>query len=510
MKRYQSTAILSTLIALTACGSSPQKAPEKSAEVAPELIKPSVAPTFVLRGEIVVGHEVRSFKPCGSNHQLWLDMPPELQKETMRLTRTPYQPLYGEVIGHLEVPSRGGFDADFAARFVVDSVNQVSAENPNRCDQDYRSTRAFGNEPFWSMSFDKGGLSYQRMGEEAKRFEIQKNSITPNQRTYTFDEGTLLLTKGQCNDTMSDSIYGWQSTLTIDEKELKGCATLSNFDATSNWSGTYQASSTQSSGFSITLTLDADHTAITRYDYPNNEPSIIEKGYWQQLTPDEVSVVMTRHQSQYLVSERRFTRQGYQLSATEEIVSGKRYPIANGGLTLFKSQSQQTYQDAVIQQAQRKLAAAEIPSSDTFDANVDAAIRDYFTLHRSKPNNTKYQWLTYDLNGDGQEELLVQMDWCGSGGCTLLIFENSNNQWRFNSRITQVRTPIKLASSQTDGWQDMIFTTSGGGYPEAKHLMKFTGISYPLNPTTQPETKLTSQTILFSDATSPQQFGITL
>lgn len=63
----------------------------------------------------------------------------------------------------------------------------------------------------------------------------------------------------------------------------------------------------------------------------------MEQGYWQQLNPNQIQVVMTRHQQQYLLSERIFTREGYQLTATQEKVGQSVYNIADGGLVLFRS-----------------------------------------------------------------------------------------------------------------------------------------------------------------------------
>ncbi|MEZ9856276.1 hypothetical protein AB4347_19960, partial [Vibrio breoganii] len=97
-----------------------------------------------------------------------------------------------------------------------------------------------------------------------------------------------------------------------------------------------------------------------------------------------------------------------------------------------------------------------VNSSDQLDPKVDQAIREYFKINNSSPDDTKYRWLTYDLNGDGKEELFAQLDWCGSGGCTLLIFENHQDNWRFNSRVTLVKGDIRLGKSQNHGWQDLI------------------------------------------------------
>ncbi|MEZ9856487.1 hypothetical protein AB4347_21025, partial [Vibrio breoganii] len=86
----------------------------------PQSIQPQ---TFIMRGQVVVGHESRTFTPCGSQQQYWLDLSPELALEAQGLSTRPYQALYGELIGHLTVPSQTGYNADFTARFVVDQVN---------------------------------------------------------------------------------------------------------------------------------------------------------------------------------------------------------------------------------------------------------------------------------------------------------------------------------------------------------------------------------------------------
>ena len=43
-----------------------------------------------------------------------------------------------------------------------------------------------------------------------------------------------------------------------------------------------------------------------------------------------------------------------------------------------------------------------------------------------------------DLNGDGLNEALVLlkgMQWCGSGGCTFMIFENLGTRYQFISLV---------------------------------------------------------------------------
>ncbi|OCH53688.1 hypothetical protein [Vibrio sp. ZF57] len=469
--------------------------------------------TFIMRGQVVVGHESRTFTPCGSQQQYWLDLSPELALEAQGLSTRPYQALYGELIGHLTVPSQTGYNADFTARFVVDQVNILTAENPDRCVQPLRSTRVFGNEPFWSATFDKDQLKYTKMGEQPQTLDIESSRTTSSSRDYQLEgkaaQGKLNLTKESCSDGMSDSIYGWHAKLNLNDSNYNGCATVSNQDPTLDWSGLYFASSTQNSGFSINLELNNDHSAITTYSYSNGDPSIVEQGFWQQLNQNQVQVVMTRHQQQYLISERIFTLDNGKLIAEKEKVGNVVYPIANGGLVLFEAKSAQAQVNTT---SNVDLTAKQVNSSDQLDPKVDQAIREYFKIKNSSPDDTKYRWLTYDLNGDGKEELFAQLDWCGSGGCTLLIFENHQDNWRFNSRVTLVKGDIRLGKSQNHGWQDLIFNVSGGGATPAKHTLSYSGVSYPLNPSVAPvaDDADISDVVLFADGISPAQSGVKL
>ncbi len=92
-----------------------------------------------------------------------------------------------------------------------------------------------------------------------------------------------------------------------------------------------------------------------------------------------------------------------------------------------------------------------------------------------------------DLNLDGTEDALVLMgppDWCGTGGCTLLVFEGTGNDFQFRSRTTLVQTPFTVSENQTQGWRDLVLEVSGGGATPATVALQFDGQEYPLNPST--------------------------
>lgn len=474
----------------------------------PETIQPQ---SFLLRGEIVVGPQVQRFTPCGSTQQYWLNLSPQQLEDTLALSRSPYQPLYAEVVGTLLPPSQTGFNGDYVARIAVDSLNQLSGESRG-CELPISSTRAFGQEPSWSMRVLEGGVQFQPLGGEKQQFPLTRSQLSPTQHHYQFKDGELVLKQQPCRDAMSNSRYQWTSKLSLQGGQYQGCASLANSDPTLEWSGVYFASSTQQTGFSVNLTLEQDHTAQTRYEYANGEPAVVEQGYWQQLNPNQIQVVMTRHQQQYLVSERIFTRDGYQLTTTQEKVGQSVYPIADGGLVLFRSQVEinPTLPPPVVGQA--AVEAQRIAGRADYQEDVDQAIRRYFSLHKTSPEQSQYRWLKYDLNGDEQPELLVQLNWCSSAGCTLLIFEQQQQQWRFNSRIGPVQNPVLLGKQTHYGWQDLLIKVGHGAESSGLHLLQHNGISYPTKADSAPtgQTKQASQVVLFADGVSAKQAGVKL
>ena len=95
-----------------------------------------------------------------------------------------------------------------------------------------------------------------------------------------------------------------------------------------------------------------------------------------------------------------------------------------------------------------------------------------------------------DLNGDGIQDALVLMEnpmyFCGTGGCTMLVFKGTKSGFEFVSRSSLIRSPVLVSDAKTHGWRDLLVEVSGGGATPKKVALKFTGSKYPLNPSTQP------------------------
>lgn len=131
--------------------------------------------------------------------------------------------------------------------------------------------------------------------------------------------------------------------------------------------------------------------------------------------------------------------------------------------------------------------------TDTPDAVVQSKFKDalgsYLAAQNESIDDTKYQMETIDLNDDGNDDAIVLLTgpmWCGTGGCTLLIFQGLKDSARFVSDSSLVRGPITVSSSRTNGWRNLIITVSGGGAVPGRVALKFDGGKYPLNPSIQP------------------------
>lgn len=244
MKTKSTLVSLSLLLLLQACSSTGDTAVEPKEEVLVST-ETAVPQIFAMRGTLVLGPDSRTFTPCGSNDQFWLQAKPEILKQLAEAQTDTYQPLYSEFTGHLLPIFQNAPGQDFEAQFIASELKHASARNS------------------------------------------------------------------------------------------KGCTNRTGSDATQGWVGTFSATSTKNSGFSVSMILKQDHSATITYLSGTEQAETIEKGYWQQINSKQVQVVMTRHQGQRLLSNRLFTMTDGKLKTDEEIINGNKYPIADGGLVLY-------------------------------------------------------------------------------------------------------------------------------------------------------------------------------
>ncbi len=91
----------------------------------------------IVEGQYVWGHEVRSFRPCGSAGELWVVGAPEVldpvNEEYRKLADTPYQPVLVRFVGKRAEAPTVGFGAEYDGAFRVRDVLEIRRAVASDC-----------------------------------------------------------------------------------------------------------------------------------------------------------------------------------------------------------------------------------------------------------------------------------------------------------------------------------------------------------------------------------------
>ncbi|WP_269241814.1 hypothetical protein [Flavobacterium limnophilum] len=121
--------------------------------------------------------------------------------------------------------------------------------------------------------------------------------------------------------------------------------------------------------------------------------------------------------------------------------------------------------------------------------SVSDAIISFLKTNYDNASETSRHFIynAVDLNNDGKDEYLVELiggDWCGSGGCTVLILDKN---FKLNTRMTVVNDPIYVGDTGgkevTKGYANIYIQNRDGSLAK----MTWNGKKYPSNPTVAPK-----------------------
>ena len=118
------------------------------------------------------------------------------------------------------------------------------------------------------------------------------------------------------------------------------------------------------------------------------------------------------------------------------------------------------------------------------DAALDLAIGAY-AKSQGDEQMPPYKSSRFDLNSDGTDDAIVLLTgsfWCGSGGCTMLVFKGLNENFELVSSTSVTLEPIRVLEQPSNGWAGLIVHSRGHG----EALLRFNGTSYPGNPSMAP------------------------
>lgn len=127
---------------------------------------------------------------------------------------------------------------------------------------------------------------------------------------------------------------------------------------------------------------------------------------------------------------------------------------------------------------------------DPSDQILKQAVRDFLGSTEA-PGASSYEFSRIDLNSDGRRDALVLFKtpygyWCGTHGCTMLVFRAHNDHFTLLNAIQPFREPLYISDQTSNGWKDLVVRISGR-WDKAKNVtLRFDGKQYPSNPSKLP------------------------
>lgn len=116
-------------------------------------------------------------------------------------------------------------------------------------------------------------------------------------------------------------------------------------------------------------------------------------------------------------------------------------------------------------QSSAKSKTAQTPwieSEKSPDSALEMAIWEDNQGYPSSASGNNYTYAKVDLNGDASPEVIVHLMgsyFCGTGGCSTLIFQQLRGQYQLIGRIPTSHPPIIVSGNTSNGWNDLIVYT---------------------------------------------------
>jgi uncharacterized protein YecT (DUF1311 family) len=132
-----------------------------------------------------------------------------------------------------------------------------------------------------------------------------------------------------------------------------------------------------------------------------------------------------------------------------------------------------------------EVCGGSIKIQETRDTDAPANLTTAIQAYVKKPARPEFDYALTDLNGDGKVDAIVLLQgsqWCGSGGCTLLVFKGKQDGFEFISKST-ITSHVRVLPETKHGWKSLVVYTGGIG----DVVMTFNGTKYPANPSMQPK-----------------------
>jgi len=128
------------------------------------------------------------------------------------------------------------------------------------------------------------------------------------------------------------------------------------------------------------------------------------------------------------------------------------------------------------------------------EASVARFLQGYIRKAHLPPGQAAFASAEVAVGAGRLEEVLVYLegqDWCGSGGCTMLVLAPARGAFTIIGRTTLVRLPIRVLPENSNSRADLAVHVQGGGILNAYEArLRFNGENYPSNPTVPPASRI--------------------
>ena len=188
----------------------------------------------IVQGILVMGPEVRTFKPCAENTELWAVPVKSILDAYGALASEPYQPVFLEVDSEYDEAPRSGSGASYPGQIRL--VNLLRAEPVGEglgCEDSLLGVayKASGHDPFWHVRVLSDQITLAT--PEIPSTIFSEAPPIPMDNGWRFEAESdgpeairlrLDLIRASCVDSVSGSLYTWTASLDVGGVIRFGCA----------------------------------------------------------------------------------------------------------------------------------------------------------------------------------------------------------------------------------------------------------------------------------------------
>ena len=123
--------------------------------------------------------------------------------------------------------------------------------------------------------------------------------------------------------------------------------------------------------------------------------------------------------------------------------------------------------------------------SATQDSSLKKFLQNYEGSSADEVSETRYSAAFVDLRENGAQQVIVYLtgNWCGTGGCTMLILAPEGTSYKVVTKTTVTRLPIRMLATKSNGWHDIsVVARTNGVEPLYDSILSFDGKTYPGSP----------------------------